>query len=71
MYKCVIFFQVDDTDDSADYLSTIDAMTTMGMDDEEQSQVLQLTAAILHLGNILFTEVANETAQVDSKECKL
>lgn len=56
--------QVDDTDDRADFLDTMQAMATMNMTDTEQSEVLQLVAGILHLGNIIFTEEGSEKAVV-------
>ena len=64
------FVQVDGTDDAKDYLETIEAMATMGLDESEQSEVLQLVAGILHLGNVLFAEVGSETAAVHLDESK-
>ena len=61
-------FQVDGTDDGSDYLELISAMTTMGMGPEEQSEVLQVVSAVLHLGNVLFREEGSEKAVVDSEQ---
>ena len=35
-------FQVDGTDDKAEYVDTMDAMTTMGMDDDEKSDLIMV-----------------------------
>ena len=51
-------------------METIEAMATMGLDESEQSEVLQLVAGILHLGNVLFSEVGSETAAVHLDESK-
>ena len=37
-----INFQVDGTDDKAEYEDTMDAMTTMGMDDDEKSDLIMV-----------------------------
>ena len=37
-----INFQVDGTDDKAEYVDTMDAMTTMGMDDDEKSDLIMV-----------------------------
>jgi myosin-1 len=34
-------------------------MNVMGLTDQEQSNILQAVAGILHLGNIMFTEKGN------------
>ena len=39
---CLYHFQVDGTDDKAEYKDTMDAMATMGMDNDEQSDVIQV-----------------------------
>ncbi|RHY55829.1 hypothetical protein DYB30_012637, partial [Aphanomyces astaci] len=44
----------DGVEDAASYRDTVHAMATLGMDDDEQRDVLQLVAAILHLGNVDF-----------------
>ena len=36
--------KVDGTDDAAEYRDTMDAMTTMGMDTDEQSDVIQIVS---------------------------
>jgi len=62
-------YTVDGTDDAQEYRDTMDAMTTMGMDTDEQSDVIQVVSGILHLGNILFSTVGGgETAEVNSDD---
>ena len=48
---CLSCFQVDGTDDKAEYKDTMDAMATMGMDNDEQSDVIQVVTgkAIKHI----------------------
>ena len=43
-------------------------METMGLSDTDQYNVISLVAAVLHLGNITFTE-ENNYASVSNKEC--
>jgi myosin heavy subunit len=45
-------------------------MTTMGMTDSEQSDVLQVTCAIMHIGNILFKESKSDAAEILSDDSK-
>jgi myosin heavy subunit len=44
-------------------------MSVIGLNGEEQQNVLQLTAAILHLGNITFVEDRSNTASVQDDQC--
>lgn len=46
------------------------AMSVMGMGPQEQKNVLQLVAAILHLGNISFAEDRSNFAVVQDERCK-
>ncbi|OQR89909.1 myosin, partial [Thraustotheca clavata] len=50
----------DGIDDAQQYKKTRYAMQAIGMDQNEQREVLQLVAAVLHLGNIEFTRKENE-----------
>lgn len=45
-------------------------MQVMGMAAQDQATILQIVAAILHLGNISFQEVGNY-AQPENDDCKL
>ncbi len=60
--SCLV--QIEDTDDAADFGETMAAMSTMNMSSDEQSDVIQLVSGILHLGNVVFQEVGNDTAVV-------
>lgn len=55
-------FKVDGTNDAHDFQETLRAMTVMGMSEVEQTNVLQVVAGILHLGNIAFVEQGNYAA---------
>ena len=39
-----MLLQVEGTDDAQEYRDTMDAMTTMGMDTDEQSDVIQVVS---------------------------
>nr|UEK51396.1 myosin IE [Parasacculina yatsui] len=52
-------YRVDDINDAGDFSETLQAMTVMGLSESQQSDVLQLVSAILHLGNIAFEERDN------------
>lgn len=43
-------------DDAKDYSETINAMGAVGIDKQNQSDLLQSVAAVLHLGNVTFAE---------------
>ena len=47
-------FEVDGMEDKEEYAITRDAMTSVGMTDEEQVAVLRVVAGVLHLGNMAF-----------------
>ncbi|XP_067131867.1 unconventional myosin-Ie-like [Centruroides vittatus] len=52
-------YRVDGINDAHDFQETLRAMTVMGMSDNDQFNVLQVVAGILHMGNISFEEHAN------------
>ncbi|XP_060788496.1 unconventional myosin-If isoform X2 [Neoarius graeffei] len=58
-------YKVDGTNDCSDFQETMEAMQVIGIPGENQMQVLQIVAGILHLGNISFIEVGNY-GQVES-----
>ena len=62
--------QVDGIDEKSELLATLKAMETMGIMPEEQSEIVSLTAGVLHLGNIIFSEDDrdNEKAKVHLSE---
>ena len=47
---------VDGTDDAKEFAEMNAAMTTMGLDESAKTTVLQIVAAVLHIGNIDFVE---------------
>ncbi|XP_073455276.1 unconventional myosin-If isoform X1 [Aquarana catesbeiana] len=52
-------YKVDGTDDKNDFCEMMNAMQVIGISGEHQQMVLQITAGILHLGNISFQEQGN------------
>lgn len=45
-------------------------MTIMGMSEEDQMNILQAVAGILHLGNVTFVENGNY-AVIEDEQCEL
>ncbi|KAM6963399.1 unconventional myosin-If [Aplochiton taeniatus] len=60
-------YKVDGTNDSKDFQETMEAMQVVGIPGAYQTQVLQIMAGILHLGNISFIEAGNY-GQVESTD---
>ncbi|GFY69955.1 unconventional myosin-Ie [Trichonephila inaurata madagascariensis] len=60
-------FKVDGTNDAHDFQETLKAMTIMGMSEEDQMNVLQVVAGILHLGNVTFIESGNYAVVEDDQ----
>ncbi|KAI1891615.1 hypothetical protein AGOR_G00145610 [Albula goreensis] len=60
-------YKVDGTNDSKDFQETMEAMHIIGISPDHQTQVLQIVAGILHLGNISFIEAGNY-GQVESMD---
>ncbi|XP_048579612.1 unconventional myosin-Id [Nematostella vectensis] len=54
--------------DSSLYKLNCDAMKSVGFSAEEQKTVWKLVAAILHLGNVVFTHEDHEQAVVENKD---
>ncbi|KAM8873575.1 unconventional myosin-If [Spinachia spinachia] len=52
-------YKVDGTNDCKDFQETMEAMQVIGIPSDNQTQVLQIVAGILHLGNITFIEAGN------------
>ena len=59
-------FQIDGTDDHADYEELIEAMETMNFSETEKFEIFALVFSILHLGNVTFVESKNDEAQVEN-----
>ncbi|XP_046662607.1 unconventional myosin-Ie-like [Homalodisca vitripennis] len=51
--------KVEGTNDAHDFNETLKAMSVMGLGEQQQSDILRTVAAILHLGNVTFTEKGN------------
>lgn len=47
-------------DDAAEFQSTVNAFTTIGVSQETQRQMFQVLAALLHLGNVALTATRND-----------
>ncbi|KAK5921508.1 hypothetical protein CgunFtcFv8_018866 [Champsocephalus gunnari] len=60
-------YTVEDINDKKEFTDTMEAMSVVGLSPEDQDSVLQLVAAILHLGNISFRE-ENNYAVVESQD---
>ena len=64
-------FTVEGTDDSADWNEVLEAMETMMMSPEEKFDIISVTAAVLHLGNIEFGESGVEVAVPADRDGKV
>jgi len=53
-------FDVSTIDDSGDFKQVLKAMETLGLNSDDQNAIWRVLAAILHLGNITFTETAQQ-----------
>ncbi|KAM3728678.1 Unconventional myosin-Ie [Dirofilaria immitis] len=60
-------YTVDGTDDAKEFKQILHAMDVIGIDAKEQMEILQLTAAIMHIGNITFAESNNFAAIADER----
>ncbi|NP_001118234.1 amoeboid myosin I [Strongylocentrotus purpuratus] len=52
-------YKVDGLDDVKEYKDTLNAMSVIGISEDDQENVLSCVAGILHLGNIVFVEKDN------------
>lgn len=55
-------YKVDGTDDNKEFQDTLQAMQVIGIPAQTQTDILNIVAGILHLGNISFTESGNYAA---------
>lgn len=55
----------DGVDDASQYSSLLIAMTTLAFTADEQTHVLDITAAVLHLGNVKFEPTTNVSTGTD------
>lgn len=61
-------YDADGIDDAQEYQDMRHAMTVCNITPDQQNSVLEIVAAILHLGNIDFIEEGND-ARVDDDRC--
>ncbi|KAG1354825.1 Myosin-6 [Cocos nucifera] len=64
-------FELDGVDDSKEYLATRRAMDVVGISSDEQDAIFRVVAAILHLGNIEFSEGKETDSSVPKDEKSL
>lgn len=60
-------YKVEGTDDVAEFEDTKRAMGVMGLQSNDQQEVLSLVSAVLHLGNITFKEKGNYAEVADKQ----
>ena len=61
---------VEGTDDRTDWEEVLEAMDAVSLNEDEKYELICTTAAVLHLGNIEFTEASTEVAEPESRECE-
>ncbi|XP_019705642.1 myosin-6 isoform X2 [Elaeis guineensis] len=61
-------FELDGVDDSKEYLATRRAMDVVGISSDEQDAIFRVVAAILHLGNVEFSEGKETDSSVPKDE---
>ncbi|GAV48760.1 hypothetical protein ZYGR_0N01650 [Zygosaccharomyces rouxii] len=54
--------EIPGVDDAQEYKTTVDALTLVGVDQEVQSQVFKILAALLHIGNIEIKKTRNDAS---------
>ena len=54
-------------DDQAEFASVLNAMKVINISDENQNQIFNILAGILHIGNINFTETQKSEAALDDQ----
>jgi myosin I len=54
-------------DDRKEYAETRKAMTLVQIDDATQEQIFDIVAAVLHIGNLRYTETEKEEARVENR----
>jgi len=62
-------YTVEGTDDVKDFQETVQAMSVIGLNQQEQFDILRVVAAILHLSNVTFVDSRN-FAVVQDERCK-
>jgi myosin heavy subunit len=59
-------YEIDEVSDADYFQKTRHAMDIIQISPEQQQSVFEVLAAILHLGNLIFSDAGNDAAQVDS-----
>uniref|UniRef100_K3WGN2 Myosin motor domain-containing protein n=1 Tax=Globisporangium ultimum (strain ATCC 200006 / CBS 805.95 / DAOM BR144) TaxID=431595 RepID=K3WGN2_GLOUD len=66
------YIRLDGVDDAKSYQETRHAMTSIGMDNDEQLHVMRVVSAVLHLGNVHFvSEKGRDSSTIDSSSSSL
>uniref|UniRef100_A0AAF5RTP5 Uncharacterized protein n=3 Tax=Wuchereria bancrofti TaxID=6293 RepID=A0AAF5RTP5_WUCBA len=60
-------YKIDGIDDAKEFKQTLHAMDIIGIETTKQMEILQLVAAIMHIGNITFVESNNFAAIADER----
>ena len=60
--------KVEGTNDAADFEEVMEAMETMRIDENERTEIIKLVCAILHLGNIQFSEGNNDQSWIEQED---
>ena len=61
-------YTVDGTNDSQEFQDVLNALTTIKVDEKDQTSIFKTIAGVLHLGNIRFKAVGDQ-AQTDGDGC--
>ncbi|XP_012277258.1 unconventional myosin-Ie [Orussus abietinus] len=59
--------KVDGTNDARDFQETLKALSVMGMQDSDVTDIFKLVAGVLHIGNIQFSENGNYSQVADKQ----
>ncbi|GAB9472040.1 Myosin-like protein [Globisporangium polare] len=61
------YIRLDGVDDGESYKETRHAMTSLGMDEDEQLHVMKVVSAVLHLGNVSFvSEKGKDSSTIEA-----
>ena len=63
--------EVDNIDDAKEFGETQYALTLLGVGSKQQSLILRVLAAILHLGNVTLEDSGSDTTKIDPAEKSL
>ncbi|XP_050398741.1 unconventional myosin-Va isoform X2 [Patella vulgata] len=63
--------EINDVNDAEDLISTREAMTTLGLSEQQQMVIFQILAAVLHFGNVSIQECEGETCEIPDNDIPL